>query len=65
MARKYRIKVKYVFEGDYLVTAKSRQQAREIVKKSCGATLGGGIHTSEPRDVVDWDFNTHPLEIIR
>lgn len=58
--RKYKIPVKYIFEGEFIITAESRKQAEADVREHCGAVLGGGIHSTLDDDDVDWDFDIHP-----
>lgn len=50
----------FVFEGEFLVEADSRQEAKQLVLEDCGLVLGGNIHTNLDDDDVDWIFNTHP-----
>jgi len=42
--KKYSIKTKFVFEGEFIVSAENKAQAKEYVSKHCGLCLGGG-HT--------------------
>ncbi len=57
--KKYTIKVKYIFSGEFYITANSRAEAEEIADKDCGLVIGGDIHTTSAA-VEDWDFNVHP-----
>ncbi len=57
---KYKVKVRYTFDGWYEITADNEQRAREIAEQDCGLVIGGNIHTSNPMHVKDWDFDTHP-----
>ncbi len=60
--KKFIVNVQYVFKGKYTIEADSKEEADSIVKNDCGLVLGGNIHTNN--DKVDWDFDTHPEEII-
>jgi predicted small metal-binding protein len=60
----YKIKTKFVFNGTFEVKAKSKDEAREMIKKHCGLVIGGDIHTTLPDDMVNWEFNVHPDKII-
>jgi len=62
--KKFTVNVQYVFKGKYIVKADSKEEAHSIVKNDCGLVLGGNIHTVLNDDKVDWDFDTHPEEII-
>ena len=55
----YKVKVKYIFEGEFFVEADSKMEAKDIVSKDCGLVIGGDIHTSSPA-VKDWEFSIHP-----
>jgi hypothetical protein len=56
----YTIPIKYVFDGEFYITAQDEEEAMEIVKEHCGLVLGGKIHTTWKHDSVDWYFPTHP-----
>jgi hypothetical protein len=58
--RTYRIPVKYVFDGEFYITAQDEEEAMDILKDHCGLVLGGKVHTSWNHDDVDWYFRTHP-----
>lgn len=58
--KKFKVKVRYTFEGWYEVEAESEQQAREIAGHDCGLLIGGEIHTSNSMHVMDWEFGSHP-----
>lgn len=58
----YRIKTKYIFEGFFIVRAKNKKEARQNIEKNCGCTLGTGIHSTLPENVIDWTFPIHPLQ---
>lgn len=58
--KKYRVKVRYVFEGCFDIRAENEDEAREIADRDCGLVMGGGIHTSNDGQVCDWDFRMHP-----
>lgn len=58
---KYKVKVRYIFEGTYTVVAESREEAEAMVTEDCGLVLGGNIHTTRDDDEVkDWNFGCHP-----
>jgi hypothetical protein len=61
MAKKtYKVKTRFIFEGDFEVNADNKEQAKEYVGKHCGFVLGGNIHTSLPDEIIsDWDFSVH------
>ena len=63
--RKYTVKTKFVFEGEFYITAESKEQAKEFVKNHCGLVLGGNIHTTLNDDEVDWEFDVHPDKIVK
>ena len=58
--KKIEVKVRYLFEGTYTVTADNRNEARTMVTRDCGLVLGGNIHTTLDDDEVDWEFDVHP-----
>lgn len=58
---KYKVKVRYIFEGTYTVVAEDREEAERMVSEDCGLVLGGNIHTTRDDDeVMDWNFGCHP-----
>ena len=58
---KYKVKVRYIFEGTYTVAAEDREEAERMVTEDCGLVLGGNIHTTRDDDeVTDWNFGCHP-----
>lgn len=61
--KKYSIKTKFIFEGEFYIIADSKGQAKEYVRKHCG--LVGDIHTTLPDEICDWEFNVHPDKIIK
>jgi len=66
MAKKpYKVKVRFIFEGDFNINADNKEQAVEYVGKHCGLVIGGDIHTSLPDEVIPtWDFEVHPTKQI-
>ena len=42
---KYEVRVRYAFEGTYMVAAGNREEAKRMVEEDCGLVLGGNIHT--------------------
>ena len=63
--REFKIKTRFVFEGDLFIKAENRSQAIEFAEKHVGMTLNGGIHSSLPVEDVDWEFPVHPVKKIR
>jgi hypothetical protein len=60
----YKVKTKFVLEGEFNIKAENANQAREFVDQHCGLVIEGGIHSSLSADEVDWEFNVHPKKII-
>ena len=58
--KKIEVKVRYLFEGTYIVAADDRNEERTMVTRDCGLVLGGNIHTTLDDDDVDWEFDVHP-----
>ena len=56
---RYKVPVKFVFEGHFEIEADNKAQAVEFAKKHCGMTVGA-IRSTLPEDDVDWDFPFHP-----
>lgn len=63
--KKYTVKTKFVFNGEFYITAESKEQAKEYVMRHCGLVLGGNIHTTLPDEICDWNFDTHPDTIVK
>lgn len=63
--KKYTVKTKFIFEGEFYITAESKEQAKEYVMKHCGLVLGGDIHTTLPDEICDWNFNVHSDKIVK
>lgn len=63
--RKYTVKTKFVFEGEFYIKAESKEQAKEYVINHCSLVLGGEIHTTLPEEICDWEFNVHPDKIVK
>ena len=49
---KYEVRVRYAFEGTYMVAAGNREEAKRMVEEDCGLVLGGNIHTTRDDDEV-------------
>ena len=47
---KYEVRVRYAFEGTYMVAAGNREEAKRMVEEDCGLVLGGNIHTTRDDD---------------
>ena len=63
MAKKYKVPVKFVFEGEFYVDADSAAEARRIVSEECHLVMGEGIECNDD-DVTDWDFDMHSEKYI-
>ena len=62
---KYKVRVRYAFEGTYTVAAGSCEEAKRVVEEDCGLVLGGNIHTTcNEEEVTDWNFGIHPESLI-
>lgn len=60
MARtKYRVKVRFVYDGYFDIVADNREEAREDAEKNCGM-VGGHIHSTLDNRDVEWEFGMHP-----
>ena len=64
MSKSYKVRTKFIFTGEFIVKAESKEQAKEYVEKHCGLVLGGDIHSSLPDEDVNWDFKQHPEKIV-
>ena len=60
MTRKYAVKTRFSFTGTFFVTARNKEEAKELAERHCGLALGRGIHSTLPDEDVDWDFPMHP-----
>ena len=58
--KKFKVKTKFIFEGEFEIEADNRAQAKEFVEKHCGLVIGGDIHSSLPDEQVNWEFSVHP-----
>ena len=56
----YRVRMRYIFEGVFEVSAESREEARQKVIQNCGLVMGRNIHSTLPDEEVNWAFSTHP-----
>lgn len=54
------IKVRYVFEGTYTVSAYNSEEAKAKAERDCGLVMGGHIHTTLDEGEVEWEFPLHP-----
>ena len=58
--KKYKVKIQFIFEGEFEVNADNKEQAKEYVERHCGFVIGGDIHTSLPDEIiVNWNFVVH------
>ena len=55
----YKVKVVFMFSGEFEIKAESAQQAKEFAEQSCGMSIGE-INSSLPYNLVDWEFDMHP-----
>jgi len=60
MKHEYAVKTRFSFTGTFFITARNKEEAKELAEKHCGLTLGRGIHSTLPDEDVDWDFPIHP-----
>jgi hypothetical protein len=62
---KFRIGTEFVFRGDFIVKAASRQEAYDLVERYAGMTMSGGIEFDPTSGAykedggVDWEFDSH------
>lgn len=61
--RDYKVKIRFVFEGEAKVYATSKEEAKQIVKDSFGMRCGE-IHASAP-NILDWDIDMTPNKIVK
>jgi len=60
MQQKFRLKVRYTFEGYFTLRAASETEAAQLVREQCGAVIGN-IQTILPDNAgIDWEFDHHP-----
>lgn len=64
MKKKYKVKAKFTFEGEFEVIADTAGEAHKIVADDCHLVLGGNIHTDNELSVNDWDFDMHPVKTV-
>lgn len=63
MAKKtYKIRAKFVFDGQVIVRASSRQEAEACAEKNIAATLGRVEPLDE--DIQDWDFSMKSSTVV-
>ena len=58
--RQYAVKTQFIFTGTFFITARNKNEAKELVEKHCGLVLGRGIHSTLSDKDADWDFPMHP-----
>jgi len=61
---KYEVDTKFVFSGKFTVMAENEEQAKKLVKESCGLVIGGNIHTTLLDENCNWHFSIHPDTVI-
>lgn len=62
--KEYKVKVRFVLEGEVTVNACSKEEAKEIVDESFGIVVGGGLHSTDSR-ITNWDFPIHPEMVVK
>lgn len=62
--KEYKVKVRFVLEGEVTVNAFTKDEGKEIVEESFGIVVGGGLHSTDSR-IKDWDFPIHPEMIVK
>jgi hypothetical protein len=56
----YKVKTRFIFEGEFEVYASNKEHAKECIEKHCGLVIGGNIHTSLPNEIIpNWKFSVH------
>jgi hypothetical protein len=61
----FSIGTEFVFRGDFIVKARSRQEAYALVERYAGMTISNGIEFDPTSNVykedggVDWEFDSH------
>lgn len=59
--KRFEVKVRYTFDGHFIVRAASGKDAARMVTAQCGLTLSEGIQTTLGiAECLDWEFPTHP-----
>lgn len=59
--KRFEAKVRYTFDGHFIVRAASGKDAARMVTAQCGLTLCSGFHTTlGDAECPDWEFLTHP-----
>lgn len=65
MMKKYRARVRFIFDGTIDVNAEDKMEAYEYLDKHVGLVMGGHIHTSlGDEEIPDWQYPMHPDKII-
>lgn len=59
----YKVKIRFVFEGEAKVYATSKKEAKQIVNESFWMRCGE-IHASAP-NILDWDIDMTPNKIVK
>jgi hypothetical protein len=63
--KKFRVLTEFVFTGDFIIKARSRQEAYNLVKKYAGMTMSNGVEFDPTTEAykkegsVDWEFDSH------
>lgn len=61
--KEYKVKMKFVFDGEVNVMAENRLKAMRIANESCGMSFGE-IHTSST-EIIDYQFDMSPTKFLR
>lgn len=59
--KQYRIPVQYIFEGEFVILAQSKEIAEKNVTEHCGVVLGS-VQSTLPDGEVDWDIPMFPIK---
>ena len=61
----YEAEVNFVFSGTVSIETESFKDAVIALDNDFGLVLGRDIHTSNEREILDWNFDMHPDKIIK
>jgi hypothetical protein len=61
---KYKVKTRFVFDGEFEIKAESAAEAKQVVEEYCSACGLRAIESQLNKDEVDWEFPVHPKKII-
>jgi len=64
--RQYAVKTSFIFSGTFFITARNKEEAKEVVEKQCGMSGHMIINTTLSEETADWEFPMNPdMEIGR